>query len=177
MGVKDSKLISDVQVRPLARELWKNLPCQLQVVLPQSYNKLWQRFKNLNLIMAWLHSELIQKLVQAHPQKWSYALVDQFSQSQLVKTRMKKEMPQFQVVERTKAESDPAVACASILARASFLKSIEDLSKSAGIRLPKGAGAPAKNALKEIMYSHTHLDLSSYVKMHFKTVNEVKEGR
>lgn len=175
IGVKDSKLISDIQVRVLAREIWKKLPCQLQVLLPSSYNKLWQRFKNLNLLMAWLHSDLIQKLVaQSEDKKWSYALVDQFSQAQLVKKRVTKENPDIHVIERTKAESDPAVACASILARASFLKSLEDLSQSAGIRMAKGAGSPAKNLLREIIRSHPHLDLNLYVKMHFKTVAEVQ---
>lgn len=174
-GVKDSKLITDTQIRPLARELWKKLPCQLHVVLPESYNKLWSRFKNLNLLMGWLHSELIEKLAKSSEKKWSYALVDQFSQGQLVKQRMKKTMPDFQVEERTKAESDPAVACASILARASFLKSLEDLSKEAGFRIPKGSGSLAKQKLREMIKEHPHLDLNRFVKVHFKTVKEVQE--
>lgn len=177
VGVKDSKLIGDEQIRPLARELWKKLPCELHVVLPSSYNKLWSRFKNLNLLMGWLHSELIQKLAAAHPQKWNYALVDQFSPTQLVKQRMKKAMPDFRVEERTKAESDAAVACASILARASFLKSLEDLSKQAGLRLPKGSGSPAKQRLREIIHDYPHLPLDQFVKIHFKTVAEVQNEK
>lgn len=174
IGVKDSKLISDEQIRPLARQLWKKLPCQLHVVLPDSYNKLWAKFKNLNLLMAWLHSELIQKLAKDSQAGWSFALVDQFSQTQLVKKRMEKAMPNFMVQERTKAESDPAVACASILARASFLKSLEDLSKEAGFRIPKGAGAIAKQALREMIRNYPQLDLNHFVKVHFKTVQEVQ---
>jgi ribonuclease HIII len=75
---------------------------------------------------------------------------------------------------RTKAESDPVVAAASIIARATYVREIEKISELAGIRVPKGSGAEAKKAATEIVRKFGVERFGEFVKLHFKTAHEAR---
>jgi ribonuclease HIII len=78
--------------------------------------------------------------------------------------------------QRTKAESDIAVAAASIIARGAFLDRLKSLGDQVGVKLPKGASAQVKAAAKEIVKKSGAETLKSVCKFHFKTYREVIEG-
>ena len=52
---------------------------------------------------------------------------------------MRKRASKFKLISRTKAESDPVVAAASIVARATYIREMNALSIQAEIELSKGA--------------------------------------
>ena len=56
----------------------------------------------------------------------------------------------FELHMRTKAESDPVVAAASIIARATWLQQMKKLEEFAGRSIPKGSGAQAKEVAGEL---------------------------
>lgn len=175
--VQDSKCISDKNIRPIAMHIWQNTICSVRTLLPAEYNPLWRRFKNLNRLLAWLHAQVIQDtLSKAQATLPRFALVDQFCKNSGISLKVKTSIEGFHVQERVRAEDDPAVAAASILARAAFLKGLVDVSKIASTDLPKGSGAPAKKALENLMRQHPGIDLESVAKTHFKTVQEVKDS-
>ena len=70
--------------------------------------------------------------------------------------------------QETKAESDVAVAAASILARDGFIRIMAKLSESAGITLPRGAGANVQAMANEIAAKDPEL-LKKISKTHFRT--------
>ena len=74
--------------------------------------------------------------------------------------------------QRTKAESDIAVAAASILARAEFVRSLSRLSMQAGVELMKGAGAGVKKQAIEIYAKQGREGLAKLSKTHFRTFAE-----
>jgi ribonuclease HIII len=75
--------------------------------------------------------------------------------------------------QRHKAESDIAVAAASILARAEFLLRLKRLSDEIGTTLPKGASPAVELAGRMIVKKHGEERLGSVAKLHFKTTQAV----
>ena len=70
--------------------------------------------------------------------------------------------------QQPKAESDLAVAAASVLARARFLRSMDELALLSGEEeLPKGGGELATECAKRIAERLGKDALRKFVKMHF----------
>ena len=63
----------------------------------------------------------------------------------------KKKVEGFELRMRTKAEEDPVVAAASVVARAEFVRQMHALSKEFGAKLQKGAGPLVKQQAHEII--------------------------
>jgi ribonuclease HIII len=78
--------------------------------------------------------------------------------------------------QRTKAESDIAVAAASILARERFVECIAALEQETGFTLPKGAGTQVKTIARAILEKSGADGLRRCCKTHFKTFEEVLNG-
>jgi ribonuclease HIII len=78
----------------------------------------------------------------------------------------------IQLEQRTKAESDYAVAAASILAREKFIDWLEEKGSESGMALPRGVSAQVKNAAVALIQSKGPEALEIHAKMHFKTAAE-----
>ena len=100
------------------------------------------------------------------------ALSDQFGNPRLIEGELRKQEVEIQLEQRTKAESDIAVAAASILARAEFVQALGRLSMEAGVELAKGAGAGVKKQAIEIYEKQGRNGLAKLCKTHFRTFAE-----
>jgi ribonuclease HIII len=175
LGVTDSKRIgSDNRIRQLADEISQTPGLVSDVVLigPEKYNQLYEKFANLNDLLAWGHARVIENLLQRKPD-CKRSLSDKFANEQVIKRALLKQGREIQIDQRTKAESDIAVAAASILARDKFVRWLENRSKVLGIHLPKGVSATVKSAAKTVIQRGGRNSLGTIAKMHFKTATEV----
>lgn len=174
-GVMDSKRIgSDAKIRKLA-EVILHTPGVVQSVLligPEKYNELYGKFKNLNRLLAWGHARVIENLLEMKPD-CPRALSDQFANPRLIENALMEKGRGIRLDQRTKAESDPAVAAASILARARFVDWLARESASLGLVLPKGASAQVKALGMELVRRDGPEALKRVAKMHFKTCFEI----
>jgi ribonuclease HIII len=75
--------------------------------------------------------------------------------------------------QRTKAESDPAVAAASILARAGFLFALKKMGKEHGFEVPKGASEKVRRAAEKLVAYKGPGILLDTAKCHFQTTDKV----
>ena len=80
----------------------------------------------------------------------------------------------LQLVQRHKAETDAAVAAASILARDEFVRRLKKLETEFGVPLPKGASAAVETAGREFVAKHGAEALAKVAKMHFRTSYRVR---
>ena len=178
LGVKDSKQItSDQKALDLAdaiKDLVTLDRCNVVVISPEKYNELYVKFRNLNSLLAWGHATVIENLLTRWP-KCPRALSDKFAHESLIKRALKEHGKKIILEQRTKAESDIAVAAASILARSAFLDRLKSLGERIGVPLPKGASAQVKAAAREIAKKSGAEGLKSVSKFHFKTFREVIE--
>jgi ribonuclease HIII len=175
LGVTDSKRISsDNRIHQLADEINRTPGLISDVVLigPEKYNLLYEKFANLNDLLAWGHARVIENLLQQKPD-CQRSLSDKFASEQVIKRALLKQARQIQIDQRTKAESDIAVAAASILARDKFVQWLENRSKALGLQLPKGVSAAVKSAAKTVVEKGGGNALGTIAKMHFKTAAEV----
>ena len=177
IGVTDSKAIkSDTKIRTLAAAIRKSKTAQTLILIPpERYNALHTKMKNVNRLLAWGHARAIENLCEQRPD-CPRALSDKFADASLIKRALMERGQRLQLDQRTKAESDPAVAAASILAREAFIDWLQSTSKRLGVTLPRGASAQVKTAATDLIRSQGPDVLPSVAKVHFKTAAEVLQA-
>lgn len=171
LNVRDSKKISDKSVLDLAEILKQNFQISVVRIFPEKYNSLYLQFKNLNSLLAWGHSTVISQLVEKTTCK--EVIIDQFANKHVVESAIKKKKLELHLEQRTKAEEDPVVAGASILARAAFLKGLEELSTLYNEKFPKGASSIVIDMGKKFVENHGSEALEKVAKIHFKTKEDI----
>lgn len=174
-GIQDSKRIgSDQRIRDLAQLIRETPGVAANVVAigPERYNQLYRKFANLNRLLAWGHARVIENLLEQRPD-CPRALSDQFGNPRLIQTALLEKGKGIKLEQRTKAESDLAVAAASILARERFIDWLRTAGKKYGKVLPRGASAEVKKVAAALVQEHGPLVLEAAAKTHFKTAAEI----
>ena len=170
VGVCDSKLIkSDKKITEIAHNIRNIAAGKFAVVTvgPEAYNRLYGSFGNLNRLLAWGHAKVIEELLEKVPE-CPRMLSDKFGNESLIRNALQTRGRQIKLDQETKAESDVAVAAASILARDGFIRIMAKLSESCGITLPRGAGSNVQAMANEIAARDPEL-LKKISKTHFRT--------
>jgi len=171
LGVKDSKKFSDNRVSELAALIRKGYKHSLVVIGPEKYNELYSKLRNLNRILAWAHSRAIENILEEV--RCSLAITDQFGDKSYVLNALMKMGKTIELVQRPRAEEDLAVAAASILARAEFLRRLHFLSQEVGIDLPKGASPLVEEAGLKLVKLRGKEILDKVAKKHFKITGRI----
>ncbi len=174
-GVMDSKRVtSSARIRKLATAIRAIPGCTHEVLSigPQRYNEMHASFGNLNRLLAWGHARVIEKLHARRPD-CPRALSDQFARPEILQRALKQKNLSITLDQRTKGESDTAVAAASILARERFVDWIEKTSSAGGIDLPLGASDAVIAAARTLISKHGRQSLPKIAKLHFKTTTKV----
>lgn len=175
IGARDSKKLSDGRVLEMAPDIKTICPHSVIVIGPQKYNELYAKIRNLNRLLAWGHAKALENLLERGV-TCDRAISDQFGDERLILNALQEKGQTIVLDQRTKAESDLAVAAASILARAEFLVRLRRLSGEVGTTLPKGASPAVELAAKMIIKKHGRERLESVAKLHFKTTQAVLTG-
>src|SRR3989344_695475 len=170
--VKDSKMLSDMAVMKTATYVKKICKYEIVKISPEKYNALQKKFKNLNKILAWAHARAIENLLEKIKETPEEIIIDKFGDEKYMKNAMMENGKKIKLVQKIRAESDMAVAAASILARAEFLKTLRQLSLMVGYKLPKGA-THTEEAAKELVKKYGPEVLEGIAKLHFKTTKKV----
>ncbi len=177
LGVKDSKGIgSDTAIARIAADLHRRYPRNAEVIClaPPTYNRLVGRMGSVNRVLAWGHAKALETLLDRHPGV-GRAVADQFGPEHQIRNALGAKGKAITLEQRHKAESDPAVAAASILARDRFVKELAALGEGVGRPLPKGATVvrPTGEALVK---AHGPEVLAGIAKTHFRTTRQVLEA-
>jgi ribonuclease HIII len=174
-GIQDSKRIgSDQRIRDFADLIKKTPGATHSVVLigPERYNQLYRKFTNLNELLAWGHARVIENLLEVRPE-CPRALSDQFGNPRLIQRALLEKGKGIELEQRTKAESDLAVAAASILAREKFIDWLRNGQRTYGQELPRGVSAQVKAAAHALVAAHGGEILARIAKTHFRTAHEI----
>jgi ribonuclease HIII len=174
-GIMDSKRITTpAKIRQLAAVIKSTPGIEFDVIAlrPEKYNELYASFKNLNRMLAWGHATVIEELVRKKPD-CPRALSDQFAKAEVLQRALKQKNITLTLDQRTKGESDTAVAAASILARERFIDWMDAATKKVGFKIPLGASAAVVSAGKTLVKTHGAEVLDKFAKLHFKTTQQV----
>ena len=173
-GIKDSKSIVDSSILKKDKII-RETPGVVVEIMSSSmerYNEMMAKPKaNLNLLLAWMHARGLEKALTKKMVPWG--MLDQFSKTPLTQ-RYFKGPKEFDLRMMTKAEADPVVAAASIVARAEFVRSMDKLSAKLGQELPKGSSSPEVSKLGQTIFDKQgEGGLNQFAKMHFKTAKRI----
>ncbi len=173
LRVKDSKSVSDNAIPKMATAIKKICKYEIVKISPEKYNLLYKKFKNLNKMLAWGHARVIENLMKEKP---DFVIVDKFADEKILKSMLFEKSKNVKIEQKIRAESDMAVAAASILARAEFLRTLKLLSLEVGYKLPKGA-THVEDALHALLEKYDEKIIDMIAKKHFKTTRKVMEKK
>lgn len=174
-GAKDSKRLAESQILKLDKLIRGTSGAVVETVFcsMRKYNELMARPRaNLNSLLAWQHGTAL--IAALNRKRVERGLLDQFSEQPLVQRELKRRgVEGFRLEMRTKAESDPVVAAASVAARAEYVRLMRRLSERFGEPLQKGAGPAVKVQAAQIIERFGVQALGDFAKLHFRTAYEV----
>lgn len=175
-GVRDSKNVSsDAQIGKLAKIIRETPGCVVDVVTigNEAYNRMHADHGSVNRVLAWGHARVIENLLSQSQRLVPppvRAISDQFAADKGTVERALMELGKtLELVQRHKAETDLAVAAASIIARHEYVSRLGALARQYGVPLPKGASAGVEAAAKGFVEKHGAELLPKVAKMHFRT--------
>ncbi len=174
-GVQDSKRItSDARIKDRAEAIRKIVGGEYSVIVigPAKYNDLYVKMGNLNALLGWGHARAIENVLEKVPE-CPRALSDKFADPRVIERALLERGRGIRLDQRTKGESDIAVAAASIIAREGFVQWHRDAERRHKIKFPRGASAQVKEAARELVAKEGAEILRQVAKVHFRTAWEV----
>ena len=173
-GVRDSKAIKDdTKIASIAETVKTSVRGKFGIVVigPEAYNRTYEAIGNLNRFLAWGHARALENMLKFAPE-CRHVISDQFGDKRLVENALLKNGRAVRLEQFPKGERDVAVAAASILARAEFVRRLAKLEEEAGCRLPKGAGTQVDKVASQLYLSGGEPLLRKFAKMHFRTARK-----
>lgn len=171
VGVKDSKKLKDAVCLQLDETIRASCPHAVVPIGPAKYNELYTKVANLNTMLAWGHARAIENVLEQVDCK--KVISDQFADPEGLQRHLMEKGKTVDLESRINAESDLAVAAASVVARAEFIRRLRKLGEKTGVALPKGANWNVVEAGARLVKTFGKDVLKEVAKVHFRTVQDV----
>ncbi|MFG0319645.1 MAG: ribonuclease HIII [Planctomycetota bacterium JB042] len=171
-GVKDSKLLSDASIEIQEGKILSRIPTEVVELAPPEYGEAHRETRNVNVILGRAHAEVIRRLL-ARGDGVKRIVVDRFGSNHHVLKPLGKVPKGTEMLLVPRAESNPAVAAASVVARATFVRSLRRLSDACGVDLLPGASAEVERVARKVAAVGGRALLGTVAKLHFKTTERV----
>ncbi len=170
LGIMDSKKLLDEKIKSIAVDLIGEVEYELKIISPKEYNSLNRKFKNVSIVLAKAHAEVVEKLLGKVKEKVEFVVIDQFSKS---KKRLEDEFKlSIPLKQYHHAESDIVVAAASIIARYFFLLEMEKMNEKYEVKFPLGA-THVIGFGKDFVKKHCAEELENVAKISFRTTKQI----
>lgn len=171
LGTKDSKELNDTKIAHIAKSIKNKYPNNYQIIkiTPEKYNQLFNKFLNLNKILDWAHSKVIENLLGNY--KPGLVITDKFQIKNLsISEKFDNRIIEF--LQIPQGEKFIGVAAASILAR-NELNYWFMTNKFLGYNLQKGASELVNVQAQQILSLKGEEELKKFAKIHFKTTKKL----
>ena len=165
LRVVDSKKLGAKRLAETAARLRECVDHEEVVISPRKYNELYAKMRNLNLLLAWSHATAIEKMLETRDVR--RIVIDKFCDEQTMRRALKTRAREKELELRPRAEENPAVAAASIIAADGFRRRLAQLGRHVDLTLPQGAGPPVIAAAKRLISVRGREILGEVAKLHF----------
>ena len=173
LGITDSKKLSPSSITFLAKQISKRCQHTVLIIGNQSYNEIYAKYDNLNHILAWGHMKVLEDTLKQGDCK--HALSDQFGNASLLKNSLRAKDLKVTLFQRPRAESNIAVACASILARYNFVTQMDKMSEHYKMTFPKGSTKNSLEAAVKFVKDVGKNQLHDVAKLHFNVTQKLEQ--
>ena len=178
LGVKDSKMLTDKQIIPLSLNIAQLIPYSIIYLDAEKLNLLSKKEYNLNFVKAFLHNKSINSILKKNPEvKYDAILIDEFTPKEKYLDYLKNTqdvVTNITTIMRGE-QAHVAIAAASILARAAFLREMQKLSKTYDMPILKGAGKEVDRSAISFVKSFGWKELFKVAKIKFANTDRLKE--
>lgn len=176
LGVKDSKLLTDKQMIPLALEIANIIPYSIISLDPAKINSLSSKYNNLNFIKAYLHNKAINSILKKIGNvKYDAILIDEFTPKENYLKYLENQsnvVTNITTIVHGELEHI-GIAAASILARAAFLRELKRLSIEYKMEFLKGAGREVDRFAASFVSSYGYNELMKVAKIKFSNTERI----
>ena len=175
LKVTDSKKITDDVIKKIAPKIMEKIPYSSYILNNPDYNKFHKQNINMNKIKAILHNKVLLNMVNKNL-PYEKIVVDQFTPPKNYYGYLSDVKDKVVNITFTPKAEDQclSVACASIISRYIFLKTMHDISTELGIDIPKGAGTQVDEVASKLVHEKGFDILNKYAKLNFKNTEKVK---
>lgn len=174
LSIQDSKQIQDEQIRKLAPVIQSLCPHSISIVDNLKYNQVHEKH-NMVDIKCRLHNQVYVNLLHKGHTLPKQIVIDQFVQEKSYYRYLKNEKEVIKNIHfETKAENKYlAVACASILARNTFLEYWDKMEQKYQFSFQKGASHLVDECAKRFVQQYGKDELKKVAKLHFKNTEKI----
>jgi len=175
LGVKDSKKMSDAEIKKVVPQIIKKIPYHTFVLSNKQYNELYNNDMNMNKMKAILHNKVLSAFSDKNKYPYDHIVVDQFENPRSYYNHLSEaKFKVYNITFLTKAEDQClSVACASLISRYIFLQEMDKISKDVLMDLPKGASDLVDSVGKEIVRKYGSQKLKDIAKLNFKNTEKI----
>jgi ribonuclease HIII len=176
LGVRDSKKMTDKQMERIYDELIKLIDFEIAIMFPKQYNELIDQKLTSHHLKTRLHNQALTQMNKRHINDQPVTtIIDQYANRNLyIKYCNDMNMVPAKIdIFESKAESKYiSVAAASIIARVTFIRSIDYMSTQLNVKIPLGSSKVIESA-KSIYKKLGNEKFKNLVKWHFVTTKQV----
>lgn len=175
LGVTDSKLLTDALMLKMADQMTGRIPHVTTIINPLKYQSMISKGINLNAIKAKLHHHALLTLKQKINLDLPM-IIDQFASEKNFLSYLEGQPPIPNLILVEKAETKHlAVAASSILARAKFIRAMNEMGRLFTVKLPFGASEKVEQFALEFAQHHGLETLKGICKTNFKTLKKITD--
>ncbi|MBQ1681741.1 MAG: ribonuclease HIII [Agathobacter sp.] len=179
LGVRDSKKLTDEKICRIVPQIMEAVPHVTRVLGNEEYNRMRANGINMNQVKALIHNDCLFRLKKQLQDDSVLVVVDQFEPPAAYYRHLSGEANVIKdICFMTKAEDQcMAVACASMISRARFLKEMDLLAESIGHPegIPLGAGNGVDAFTAALLEEQGPDILQKIAKMNFANVEKVRQ--
>lgn len=179
IGVKDSKKLTDEKILEIAPKIMKKIPYVTTILDNKTYNENYgKNNNNMNKLKAILHNKALYELKEKNKFNYAKIVIDEFCSKENFYKYIENVPEKVEYITfMTKAEDKVlSVGCASIIARYTFLRKMDELSDDVHMVLPKGAGTNVDKVGKDIINEYGEEKLKEIAKLNFSNYKKIKDS-
>lgn len=179
IGVKDSKKLTDEKILEIAPKIMKKIPYVTTILDNKTYNENYgKNNNNMNKLKAILHNKALYELKEKNKFNYAKIVIDEFCSKENFYKYIENVPEKVEYITfMTKAEDKVlSVGCASIIARYTFLRKMDELSDDVHMVLPKGAGTNVDKVGKDIINEYGEEKLREIAKLNFSNCKKIKDS-
>ena len=176
LGVTDSKAMEDSYILEIGPALIKKFDYSQLALDDSKFNEV-AKDNNMNEIKAKMHNRALLNVLGRHPGARLYQ--DQFAAPSSYYRYLRGECEIAKgIIFSVKGETAfPSVALASVIARYSFLRKMDELGKRHGVKFPHGAGKNVERFARAFYAERGEEELREVAKLTFKTYKRIASGK
>ena len=171
LGINDSKKLTDEKILEIVPKIIDKVIYSKLTCPPSKYNEMIEKGHSMNSIKAILHNEVLHNVRSKINSSSTICYVDQFCEPNLFYHYLEGKYDAIfnNIHFETKAESHyPSVALASMIARYSFIKYLQEIEEKYNITIPKGASKKVDEFALELKEKIGLEEVEKLIKKNFK---------